>query len=77
MSNVLAFQHKRLVRAAELSERHMSRDVRIGAVEGSLVGLVHSSIRVDVVLVVGGARAIFPLAHDAHVEVGPKSQETR
>lgn len=72
MSNVLNFQQRRLVRAADLSDGQMGRIVRIGHVEGQLIGLMTSQVRVDVVLIVGGARAIFPLAPDAEVEVGPK-----
>lgn len=77
MSNVLPFQHRRLVRARELADRHMNRLVRIGQVEGSLVGLIPHHSRVDLVLIVGGARAFFPLDLDAHVEVGPKTKEPR
>lgn len=76
MSNVLPFQHKRLVPAVRLDERHMNRIVRIGDVEGPLVGLMHSSTGVDVVLIVGGSRAIFSLDLAAHVEVGPKPKDT-
>jgi hypothetical protein len=72
MSNVVPFKGKHLVRAADLTDRHMNRVLRISDIEGSLVGLVPSRTRVDVVLVVGGSRAIFPLAADAAVEVGPK-----
>jgi hypothetical protein len=72
MSNVVPFKGKSLVCAVDLSDRHMGRVVRIGDIEGSLVGLIPSRSRVDVVLIVGGGRAIFPLALDAAVEVGPK-----
>lgn len=72
---VVAFQHRRLVRAAELSDRHMGRVVRIREVEGQLVGLIPHRTRIDVYLLVGGSRAIFPLALDAAVEVGPKHKE--
>lgn len=71
MSNVLPFQGKRLVMAIDLGDAHMSRTIRIGNVEGTLVGLVPHRDRIDAVLIVGGSRAIFPLALDAHVEVGP------
>lgn len=78
MSNVVPFKGKSLVRVTQLADRHMNRDIRIGDVEGSLVGLIPHHNRVDLVLIVGGSRAFFPLALDAHVEVGPKStQETR
>ncbi|WP_418061760.1 hypothetical protein [Pimelobacter simplex] len=77
MSNVLAFQQRRLVRAGELSDRHMGRIVRIREVEGQLVGLVPHRTRIDVALLVGGAHAIFPLDLDAAVEVGPKHKEHR
>lgn len=73
MSNVVPFKGKTLVRAAELDDRHMNRSVRIGSVEGPLVGLIPSRLRVDVVLVVGGRRAFFQLDPAAHVEVGPKT----
>lgn len=69
---VLVFKGKQLVRAEQLEDRHMNRLVRIGDVEGQLVGLVPSRSCVDFVLIVGGSRAIFPLALDAAVEVGPK-----
>lgn len=69
---VRIFRGKRLMQAGALNERHMGRLVRIGDVEGQLIGLMTSQVRVDVVLIVGGARAIFPLAPDAAVEVGPK-----
>jgi hypothetical protein len=72
MSNVVPFKGKHLVHAADLSDRHMNRVIRIGNVEGPLVGLVPSRSRIDVVLIVGGSRAIFPLALDVAVEVGPK-----
>lgn len=62
----------RSIRAAALNERHMGRLIRIGNTEGPLIALMTSQVRVDVVLIVGGARAIFPLAPDTEVEVGPK-----
>ena len=69
---VRIFRGKRLMKAGSLNERHMGRLVRIGHAEGQLIGLMTSQVRVDVVLIVGGSRAIFPLAPDAAVEVGPK-----
>lgn len=72
---VAAGMPRGVVRAADLAERHMARSVRIGAIEGSLVGLIHSLSHVDVVLIVGGARAIFQLDLEAHVEVAPKSSK--
>lgn len=69
---VVAFRAKRLVCAGALSDRHMGRVVRIREVEGVLVGLVPHRDRIDVDLLVGGSHAIFPLALDATVEVGPK-----
>lgn len=71
MSSVANHQHKRLVRAIDLTDRHMGRLARIGNVEGVLAAVMTGLTRVDVVLIVGGSRAIFPLDHDAHVEVGP------
>lgn len=73
MSNVIPFKGKTLVRAADLDDRHMNRTVRIGDIEGSLVGIIPGRTRVDLVLVVGGARAFFQLDPNAHVEVGPKT----
>lgn len=73
MSNVVPFTGKRMVAAGQLAERHMGRIARIRDVEGVLAAVMTSTKRVDVVLIVGSARAIFPLDHDAHVEVGPKS----
>jgi len=74
---VVAFRAKRLVCAAELSDRHMGRVVRIREVEGVLVALVPHHTRIDVALRVGGSHAIFPLDLDAAVEVGPKHKEHR
>jgi hypothetical protein len=72
MSTVLAFQHRRLIRAAELSDRHMRREVRIGNVEGVLVALDPRPREVVVVLMVGQSRALFELDPSAAVEVGRK-----
>lgn len=62
-------QHKRLHHAGDLDSRHVGRMVRVGDVEGHLTGIVPCADRVDLVLIVGGARAIFPLTRDADVEV--------
>ncbi|MFJ9313772.1 hypothetical protein ACIRN4_06225 [Pimelobacter simplex] len=77
MSTVLAFQQRRLVRAGKLSDRHVGRVVRIREVEGVLVALNPHRTRIYVALLVGGSHAIFPLALDAAVEVGPKHKEYR
>lgn len=73
MSNVVAFKGKNLVRAADLGDGHMGRLVRVRDIEGPLVGLIPTTSAVIAVLIVGGSRAFFPLALDAHVEVGPKA----
>lgn len=59
-----------LVTAAELSDRHMGRMLKIGAVEGTLTGIIPrpNSGGVDLVLIVGGARAVFQLDAGAQVE---------
>lgn len=60
--------HSRVIRADELNERHMGRWVRIGEVVGELAALMPCAGVVHVVAIVGGARAVFPLTPDAHVE---------
>lgn len=77
MSNVVPFTGKRMVAAGQLAERHMGRLARIRDVEGVLAAVMTGLQRADVVLIVGSSRAIFPLALDAPVEVGPKPQENR
>lgn len=70
--SVTNYQHKRLIRAGELDDRHMGRVVRIGDVEGELIGLNPMSREVHIELLIGGSRALFALEHFAEVEVGGK-----
>ena len=58
--------------AADLSDRHMGREVRIRDVEGVLVALDPRRAEVVVGLMVGGSRALFALDPRAAVEVGRK-----
>lgn len=60
---------KRLRRADELTERHMGRVVTVGDVSGILAATMPCADGVVLVLIVGGARAVFPLDRDAVVEV--------
>lgn len=72
--SVLDFQHKRLVRAGDLSDRHMNREVRIGRVEGVLVDFfrVGNEVRLSLHLGTNQAPALFALDPAATVEVGRK-----
>jgi hypothetical protein len=62
---------RRLVTAADLSDRHVGRCVRIGHVEGVLTGIVPrpNGGGVDLAVLVGGVRAWFGLEMGAEVEV--------
>lgn len=72
--SVLDFQHKRLVRAGDLSDRHMNREVRIGRVEGVLVDFFRVGDRVRMELLVGTnrVRSVHLLDVRATVEIGRK-----
>lgn len=61
---------RNLVTAAELSDRHVGRNVRIGQVEGVLTGIVPrpNGGGVDLAVIVGGARTWFALEPSAAVE---------
>jgi hypothetical protein len=50
-------QHRRLMRLGDLSERHHGRTVQTAAVTGTLTGILSVGNRVQLALVVGGARA--------------------
>ena len=70
--SVHQFQHRRLVRASDLTDRHMGREIRVIDVEGRLVGLDPRNQYVVVVLQVGSSRAVFHLDPSASVEIGRK-----
>lgn len=70
--SVVAFKGKQLLTAADLSDRHMGREVRIGDIEGVLITLDPRRGEVVVGLMVGGSRALFALDPGAAVEVGRK-----
>lgn len=61
-------RHSRVVRADELSERHMGRWVRVGDITGTLTGLLPVADQVTLALVVGTCRAWLPVEAGAHVE---------
>jgi hypothetical protein len=63
----------RLVRLADLGDRHMGRHVEIRGLRGVLVGVIPVGGRVSLALLIGGAR-VFSDGYDADegVEVLPK-----
>lgn len=61
-------RHSRVIRADELTERHMGRLVKVGEVVGELIALVPATGRINLIAIVGGSRAVFPLDPAAHVE---------
>jgi len=65
---VTAPRHSRVIRADELSERHMGRWVKVGDVTGELAALLPVAGTVHLVAIVGGARAVFALDGGTHVE---------
>lgn len=66
------FQHRRLVTADQILDRHVGREVSIGNVTGVLIGANNMRGRVDLTLMVGKSRAEFMLTADAVVEIGRK-----
>lgn len=61
-------QHKRLTRIDALTDRHMGQQVELGNLAGTLVGIVPCGDRVQLALVVGGAR-VFTSAFPGDVAV--------
>lgn len=57
MTAATSQQHKRLMRIGDLTERHFGRQVETPAVTGELVGILSLGDRVQLAMVVGGARA--------------------
>jgi len=61
-------RHSRVIRADELTDRHMGRWVKVGDVTGELAALMPVAGTVHLVAIVGGSRAVFALDAGTHVE---------
>lgn len=62
---------KQMRPASALEDRHLGWNIRIGGVTGTLTGIlpIPNGGGFELAVLVGGARAWFPLASDAGVEV--------
>ena len=65
----MTHQARRLMTAADLSDKHLGQSVCVGSITGTLTGIIGIRDRVTLAVLVGGSRAWFPLEGGAEVEV--------
>jgi len=72
----MTHQHRRLIHARDLGDRHIGRTVQVGQWTGTLTGVLPVGDRVQLALIVGGSRAFSDwLDGGEGVEVWPAGRE--